>query len=155
MDGLPDLLRNLDALGKKMRDRVLRNIGNKVGTIQSKAMRRRANARRITGALAKSMTKVVSVKNAVLVVQAGPQKGKVTKRKGQTTRQRKQFAVFRRGQQVMTKKGKPLIRQPTRYAHLAGKGRKGDVVQGGERQTRAEVVRTIEAGLREAIERGA
>jgi hypothetical protein len=157
MDGLAQLVKNLDTIDRKVRTSAMRKIGRAVGKVHVGAMRRRAQANRITGALAKSFVSKQQVKERGmrLIVIAGPSRGTVRTRKGVIIRTRKQFAVFRGSGKnkvaVLNRKGQQLIRRPSRYAHLAGKGRKGRIVQDAANQTKSEVMNIMTNTLREAL----
>jgi hypothetical protein len=147
------LLGNVLELDKKVRRRVLERVGRAVVKIQKPVMKKLAGARSKTGALAKSIDGKVSVNKARTRVTAivGPSRGKT---KGGKLR-RRTFAVTRRTRAglvpVLNRKGQQLVRQPTRYAHLAGPKRKSSFVQQTAQATKSAVAAKMAGVLTDTI----
>ena len=144
-------------MDKKVRRKTLREIGTAVTKLQLPVMRSLWNAqgRNRTGALGKSFGRKVSLNrdHTRLTAMVGPRRG--TKTKG--VLRRRTYAVFRKTKAglvpVRNRKGKQLIRQPTRYAHLAGPRRRSTFVQQTAKQTASQVKQIMVTMLKDALAR--
>jgi hypothetical protein len=140
----------LKSLPQKIQNRVQKEGLNEAGRIVAGEMASRApvsrDPRLVPGLLQKAIgAKTKTYRRKIVVLVVGPRKGFRTNKK---TKERKRTRFAR---VIGTRNGKELLQIPSKYAHLAGPGRKATFGREGARAGKRLAESVLAGKLRQAL----